>query len=57
MFEEQLPFGEVATPGVSAGTQQSEVLPDGPGLLPVPEPGPAIVAGAPLAALMARREE
>ena len=28
MFEEQLPFGEVATPGVSAGTQQSEVLPD-----------------------------
>ena len=28
MFEEQLPFGEVATHGVDAGTQHNEVLPD-----------------------------
>jgi hypothetical protein len=28
MFEEQLPFGEVATHGVNGGTQRSEVQPD-----------------------------
>lgn len=28
MFEEQLPFGEVSTHGVSGGTQRSDVQPD-----------------------------